>query len=199
MKHTQFTINNALFLLTIVFFSSCGEKIEGTFYLTDEAKKYQIDTTITSFNMVDNYGITEEFYVDKNIWYTTHHYFSNYGNGVTDEIFGIAYYSSLNDYSFMFVLRPDLEGTDLEVEWNQRDLLEYNFGTKKVESGTVAEVSFYDTLTVRGVKYNNIIEIDYSNTKNEIDADTPVKTYISGDMGLIKFIRKDNITMERIE
>uniref|UniRef100_UPI0032169DAA hypothetical protein n=1 Tax=uncultured Draconibacterium sp. TaxID=1573823 RepID=UPI0032169DAA len=198
MKHTQLIIN-AFFFIALVFFSSCGDKIKETFYLTDEAKRYQIDTTITSFNMVDNYGITEEFYVDESIWYTTHHYFSNYGNGITDETFGIAYFSSLNDYSFMFVLRADIEDTDLEVEWNQKDRLVYNFGTQEVESEIMGEVSFYDTLTVKGVKYENIIEIDYSKVKNKIDTDTPVKTYISGDKGLIKFIRKDNITMERVQ
>jgi hypothetical protein len=99
----------------------------------------------------------------------------------------------------MFVLRADVENTDLEIEWNQRDRMVYNFSTKRVESGVDANIKFYDTLTVRGIKYQNIIEVDYTEKINEIDNDTPVKTYISGNKGLIRFERKDKIVLERIE
>lgn len=54
-------------------------------------------------------------------------------------------------------------------------------------------------MTVRGVKYQNIIEIDYTENANEIDKDTPVKTYISANKGLIKLERKDKIILERVE
>ncbi len=60
------------------------------------------------------------------------------------------------------------------------------------------EILFYDSLTVKGVTYRNMIEIDYSGKINEIDDFTPVKTFISGEKGLVKFIRKDGITLERI-
>ncbi len=99
----------------------------------------------------------------------------------------------------MFVLRADVENTDLEIEWNQRDRLVYNFGTKIVEFGVDANIKFYDTLTVRGIKYEDIIEVDYSDKINEINNDTPVKTFISGNKGLIRFERKDKIILERIE
>ena len=99
----------------------------------------------------------------------------------------------------MFVLRANVENTDLEIEWNQKDRLVYNFSTKDIETGVEANIKFYDTLTVRGIKYQDIIELDYTDKINEIDNDTPVKTYISGNKGLIKLVRKDKIVLERIE
>lgn len=180
---------------------NCGDKLEGTFYITDAARSYQIDTTIYSFKMVDNHGITDEFCMDTRVWYTTHHYFSEWGvDGTTfGETFGVAYRSVLNNFFFMYVLRADVENTDLEIEWNQKDRLVYNLGTKKVTTGVVPVVSFYDSLVVRSVTYRRIIDIDYTAKIDKIDVDTPVKTYISGDKGLVKFIRKDNIVFERVE
>ncbi len=104
MKPIQL-ISSVFVLFAIIVFYGCeGDKIEGTFYLSDQARKYQIDTAM-SFKMIDNHGITEDFYIDKYIWYSTHHFFSDYGNGIIDETFGVAYYSSINNYSFMYVLR----------------------------------------------------------------------------------------------
>jgi hypothetical protein len=201
MKHIQLTIKLISVFILPILLNSCGGDLEGTFYISDEARKYQIDTTITKMQFVDNFGISEEFYIDQNIWYITHHYYSEWGTDgeAWGETFGVAYNSTVNGFFFMFVLRADVENTDLEIEWNQRDRLVYNFGTKAIESGVNANIKFYDTLTVRGIKYQDIIEIDYTEKINEIDNDTPVKTYISGNKGLIKFERKDKIILERIE
>ncbi|PCH73160.1 MAG: hypothetical protein COB98_10985 [Flavobacteriaceae bacterium] len=173
--------------------------MDKTFYLSDEAVKYQIDTTITSFKMRDNHGMTEDFYLNEGAWYKIHHSVSGYGNGIYDESFGVAYSATLNNYFFMFVLRGNEEGSDLEVEWNQKDILRYNFGSKKNISGIPAKVSFYDTLRVQGVLYHKIIEIDYSKHRDKIDYNTPVKTYISGEKGLIKFEKRNNVIVERVE
>jgi len=170
------------FFFLLVLFNSCGEDITGTFYFSDEARKYQIDTTITSFKMIDNHGITDEFVMDKYNWYQTHHYFSQWGThgDASGETYGIAYNSVLNSYMFMYVLRADVDYTSLEIEWNQKDHFVYDFSSRKVISGIVPLVSFYDSLLVRGVWFRNIIDIDYSGKVNEIDKDTPVRTYISG-------------------
>lgn len=201
MKHLQLTIKLIAAFTILLLLNSCDDDLKGTFYISDEVRKYQIDTTITKIKFVDNFGISEEFLIDQNIWYTTHHYFSEWGTGgkAWGETFGAAYNSTVNGFFFMFVLRADIEHTTLEIEWNQKDKLDYNFGTKNIEYGIKAKVKFYDTLTVRGIKYHDIIEIDYSDKINEIDKDTPVKTYISGNKGLIKFERKDKIIFERIE
>lgn len=201
MKHIRLTIRIIAPLIILIIFNNCGGDIEGTFYISDEVRKYQIDTTITSIELIDNYGISEAFYLDQNIWYTTHHYFNAWGTDgdAWGETYGVAYHSTVNGFFFMFVLRADVENTDLEIEWNQRDRLVYNFGTKAVESEVKAKINFYDTLTVRGVTYHDIIEVDYTDKTNETGYDTPVKTFISGNKGLIRLERKDGIILERIE
>lgn len=191
----------AVLLIILLFFGNCGKDIEGTFYLSNEARKYQIDTTITSIKMVDNYGISEEFSMDKYIWFATHHYFSEWGtNGdARGETYGVAYNSVVNRFMFMMVLRAHVENTELEIEWNQKDRFSYNFSTMQIEYGIKPEIKFYDTMTVRGVVYFNIIEVNYADKKDEIDDDTPLITYISGKNGLIKLVRKDGIILERTQ
>lgn len=188
-------------LVLLMVCSSCVETLKGTFYLSDEARAYQIDTTITSIKLIDNFGISEEFYLDNSVWYSTHNYFHEWGTDgeAWGETYGVAYSSTVNGFFFMFVLRADVENTDLEIEWNQKDRLVYNFGTKMVESGIIAKIRFHDSLTVRNISYRNVIEVDYSDNINAIDIHTPVKTFISGNKGLIKMERKDNIILERIE
>ncbi len=144
--------------------------------------------------------MSETFYMDKDTWYVRHHYFSEWGTDgeAFGETFGVAYISTVNRFLFMFVLRADVEYTELDMEWNHKDRLVYNFADKSIENGVPARVKFYDTLTVRGVEYQDIIEIDYTNKINEIDIDTPVRYYISGSKGLIKFERKDGVILERV-
>jgi hypothetical protein len=201
MKNIRLFFRIAVLVSPFLLLGCWGDKIEGTFYFSDEARLYQIDTTICSFKMIDNNGITEQFYMDRNIWYTTHHYFMEWGvdGKAFGETFGVAYISVLNDFFFMYVLRADIKDTDLEIEWNQRDRFVYNFGTKKVTDGIAPKIKFYDNLIVKGVSYNRIIEVDYTGKENLIDLHTPVKTFISGEVGLIKFIRKDNVVFERID
>lgn len=200
MKLLPLTIKISIFIVITACIFSCGEKIEGTFYLTDEARKYQIDTTIKVIKMVDNFGISEEFNLDKHNWYHVHHYFNEWGTDgeARGETYGVAYNSVLNRFMFLMVMRAGYNDCSLEIEWNQKDQLNYNFKTKQVYYEIKPELSFYDTLTVRGVKYNNIIKVNYTDVIDEIDDNTPVITYISGDKGLIKLVLKDNIILERL-
>lgn len=201
MKHIQLRINILVFsfVASVLIFPSCGDDIEGTYKISGEALKYKTDTTVFSFQMIDSYGITEEFYMDTQIWYVTHNYFSEWGEKAYYETFGIAYGSVVNNYFFMFVMRAQETSTELEVEWNQKDLMNYDFGTRMMEFEPGGmKISFYDTLQVRGVTYHDIIEIDYSASRNEIDKNTPVKTWIAGKEGLIKFERKDGVVSERL-
>ncbi len=200
MKHIQLTNKLILISALSLLLNSCGD-IKGVFNISSDARKYQIDTTITTLKFVDNYGISEEFFMDQDVWYKTHHYYSEWGSDgdAWGESYGAAYSSTVNGFFFMFGLRATVENTELEIEWNQKDRLVYNFRTKTVEYGVDAKINFYDTLTVRGIQYKDIIEVDYTEKINEIDKDTPVKTYISGNKGLIRFERKDNVILERIE
>ena len=57
MKHIQLTIKLISVFILPILLNSCGGDLEGTFYISDEARKYQIDTTITKMQFVDNFGI----------------------------------------------------------------------------------------------------------------------------------------------
>lgn len=147
----------------------------GTFYLSEESKAYMIDTTITSFEMVDSNGMTEGFYIPQDPFETQHHYFNDYGNGIIEESFNVQYNSTLNYYIFDFLLRAIDDSTFLNIEWNQKDRFDYNLRTGEIEYGIAPKLSFHDSLTVRGVEYKDIIEIDYYSRIEDTDIDTPIK------------------------
>lgn len=198
MKHIQSLILNLAFL-SMIFFTGCGGDIKGTFYISDEALKYQFDTTIVCFQMQDNNGITDEFFKNGN-FYNTHRYFSEWGTKgeAFGETFGVAYNSVVNNFYFSFVLRADVDYTTVDMEWNFNDILTFIFETKEVTYGTKPTISFYDSLQVRDKTYYNILEIDYTDNVHKIDEHTPVKTFIAGNVGLVKFVLREDIVFERI-
>jgi hypothetical protein len=201
MESFQLRINGSFIVLLLIILSNgCGDKIEGTFYLSEKSLKYQVDTTILTFQMIDEYGIVEEFsLVDP--YSMGHNYFNEWG--VDGEAFGEVYYveyhSVLNDYFFTYYLRADEKFTELDIEWNQQDQCRFNIANGAFEGGVRAEVSFYDSLKVGNIVYRDIIEIDFSQKKNKINEQTPVKTFLSGKTGLVKFVRKDGVVVERID
>lgn len=192
MKHIHLIING----LTMFFFivSCTPDEPEGIFNLSEEAQKYKIDTTITSFQMVDNNGITEQFYLNNHNSY----YHEPWENGFL-EIYSIEYSSVLNNYNFDVNLRADDISSTLTITWNYFDYFGYDFkDTAIYGEPTLPIVKFYESIQIQNTTYFDIIEIDYANKINKIGDKTPVKTYISGTKGLIKIIRKDGIILERI-
>jgi hypothetical protein len=203
MKHLQLRISliTTLIIVASMFLNSCGDDLEGTFLINEQASIYKTDTTIYSFKMVDSYGITDEFY-QSNIWYSTHNYLSGWGDEAWYESYGIAYESSLNNNFFMLVLRGDIDHSDLEVEWNQKDRINFEFGGSghlSINDNPGLMLSRYDTLSVNGVLYSDILEINIlPAAAGGIDKNTPVRTWVSGSIGLIMFERKDGIISKRI-
>ncbi len=181
-------------------FTSCGDDLEGTFLINDEASVFKTDTTIYSFQMIDSHGITDEFY-QSNIWYSTHNYMSGWGDEAWYESYGTAYESALNNYFFMIVLRGDIDYSNMEIEWNQTDRINYRFGEQYLDlNGSAGLIILtYDTLTVNEILYHDIMEINLMGSADEIGANTPVKTWISGSTGLIMFERKDGIISKRVQ
>lgn len=203
MKHTQLKIKIILsfFLLFIlVYLSACGDKIKkGHYLISEDILKYKTDTTIESFTMIDIYGISDEFVMDKT-WYSPHSYFYKAGKGLYFESFGVAYKSVLNNYFFMFTLRASDNTTDIEVDWNYKDRIRLDYKENKLyyDFCCGADLKFYDSLQVRNFIYRDIIELDYSKSINSIEEKTPVRTWISGKYGLIKFETKNGIINERV-
>lgn len=193
MKHIH-SIIKLLFICTLLL-SCTKDEPEGTFSLSPEAQKYKIDTTITSFQMIDNNGITEEFYINN----INAYYHEPWTNGLF-EIYNIDFSSAINNYNFIIELRADDISSTLKINWNYNDYLYYDFKTFEIYGEpTIATLKFYDSIQIKNTTYYDIIEIDYSNKINKIDSKTPIKTYISGKKGLIKLIRKDGNILERIE
>lgn len=182
-----------LFLLFLII-SCTPDEPKGTFSLSEEAQKYKIDSTITSFKMIDNNGITEQFYL--NNYYSYYH--EPWENGFF-EIYNVEYSSVLNNYNFGIHLSSDDISNDLTVNWNYKDYLYYYFETTETYGDpTTPAIKFYDSTQIQNVTYFDIIEIDYTNSTNKINDKTPIKTYISGKKGLIKIVRKDGNILERI-
>lgn len=194
MKLIQSIIN--LFCgIAVICLSSCND--EGTWYLSNEAERYIIDTSIVSFRMEDNYGMSEEFQQCCNAMEQYRYFFTS--GECAWEMYGITYSSSINNLLFEYRLLSDLNGTELEIWWNYRNILDYNIDAKKISEGFKPRVSFYDTLTVRNIVYENIIEIDYRKIIDELEPGTPQKIYISGKKGLIKLEFNNDIALERID
>lgn len=201
-KHSLSRISTFLLVLfsAVVVFQSCGDDLEGTFLINKEASVFKTDTTVYSFAMIDSYGITDEFY-QSSIWYSTHNYMSDWGDKAWYESYGVAYESALNNYFFMIVLRADMDRSKMEVEWNQMDRFNYSFGVIDLDynGGPGIKVSLYDTLTVNGVLYHNIMEFDLRMSASKIGRNTPIKTWISGSIGLIMFERKNGVVSKRVQ
>lgn len=192
MKHIHL-ITKYLLLLFLIGSCTPDEPI-GVFNLSQKAQKYKIDSTITSFQMIDYNGITEQFYRNNYI-----SYYHEPWEGGFFEIYSVEYKSVLNNYNFGIDLRADDISNSLHINWNYNNYLDYNFETAEIfGEPTKPSITFYNSTQVQNVTYYDIIEIDYTNNINEIDDKTPVKTYISGTKGLIKLIRKDGNILERV-
>lgn len=221
-------INFLLSFGILFFLFSCEREIiedkiniEGKdYYISSYAKKYIFNVTQTTILMNDNVGMQEEFSLSTNFIYNvkvpTYYYFERFiGTGMYKgtayfETFGASYISVLNRYFFRYIITGGFD-TRLEIKWREdiydfktssfldNNRFEYNFKTKNVSSKVKPEVNFYDSMLVRNVIYQDVIEIDYSNIENLIDENTPVKSYFSGKSGLIKLILKNGYELERIQ
>lgn len=207
MRHIQLIkILSSLILVLIIatFISSCcNNEVHGTFYISEQARKYMPDTTIQSFEMIDQNGITEGFYINDRHWYSTHLYMSQWGepnrcgDGFATEDFGIAYSSTMNDYFLMITLRSDTDGTELELEWNQIDRVTYNIDKNEITSDQKPSIEFISSIVIDDFKYDDVILFDFQEITNEININTPQKIYIAANYGLIKYELQNGIISER--
>ncbi|MFT6814744.1 MAG: hypothetical protein ACJAZ3_000637 [Sphingobacteriales bacterium] len=199
MKPIQLLSKIPYLLLLLVFLTSCKEKEIKTIYLSNKALDYRIDTTISSFLMIDTNKISEEFSLVQDIFGNYQHQFiSDLGHDVNLEIFKIEYLSAVNNLHIDYIFLASEEYTEFQINWNRKDLLTYNFDDKKVISGISPKVTFIDTMTVKGVTFNKIIEIDYSDKVNQIHSATPIITYIAAGKGLIKLVLTNGHVLERV-
>ncbi len=191
------------FVAGSIFSSCCSNQIHGTFYIADEVRKYMPDTNILSFNMIDQNGITDGFYINEGAWYSTHLYMSEWGeanrcgDASFSESFGVAYSSSINSNFLIISMRAYPEGTELEMEWNQMDRAVYNFQTKEVTSEQKPKIKFIESMEINGKTYTNIVLFDYRNILTKISYGTPSQIFIAEKYGLIKYNSQMGSNFER--
>lgn len=226
MKHIQFFSRSILTILCILVLCACEspEYLNGTkHFLSDEVHKYMADTTITKFNMTDNVGISETFYVEKSNFgsyqWPHHHYFSLFH--ITGSIkaygyaenFNIAYKSAFSNYTFRFELNSRSDNkTHLIVKWGEDDIefekkkyddadnwFTYDFTDRKVTSRLKPKIRFAESMTIRNTTFYDIIEIDFSEISESKRMDAPYKITFAGKKGLIKFEPVKGIELTRID
>lgn len=208
MKPIQ--LNKILFLSFLVLAgfaisSCCKNRVHGTYLIPNEAKKYLPDTNITSFEMIDNNGITDAFLLNDAIFYQPFMLYSKWGDedkcgdAFITESFRAEYNSTINQYYFKISIRAGIDHTTIETDWGPNDRFEFYFETKEFISELKPSILLIDSMTVNQKTYSNIILFDNSSILSQIDIRTPVKFYIAGDYGLIKFETRQGIIYERVK
>lgn len=208
MKHFQSIIKTVAICAISVIFCNCddGPGPPGDYRFTDEARGFLItDTIAKSFKMIDNYGITDEF-ENSAIGNYDGKFYRIYkeDDGGSYESFTFHTYSVLNSYSFYYDLTSFTNVPRLWIAIYSKDgfisELAYEFPSKRIINSNKPkpEVKFYDSMEVRGVTHDKIMEIDFSKISQNENKSYIVKMYYSGSTGLIKFIRKDGNYFERI-
>lgn len=190
MKLIQYLIK-----LFITFFLICcvPDEPQGTFELSKEANKFKIDTTVTSFKMIDNNGITEEFYITN-----TYTYFHEPWENGLFEHYEVEYSSVIYDLDLGIRLIADEIESSLVINWNYKDYVTFYFKTKEVYGDPITpNIKFYDSLTINNKTYFDILEINYVNRIGKLDSKTPKKTIFSGAFGLIKAELRNGSILER--
>jgi len=198
------------------------ENIEGNrYYIDANSRKYMIDTTITSFTMVNNNGKTEKFKLDKYIslevpkqWY---YYFEPFFGGgqlsgkAYAETIGVSFKSELYEYNFGYCITGSIFETKMNVDWRpvvfdreknnvvESNSLEFNLISKKVTSYFKPKVTLHNQLEVQTVTYKDVIEINYSGMEKHIIPETPRIAYFAGKYGLIKLVKQDGTVLERVK
>jgi hypothetical protein len=184
----------SIVILFAISLSSCLERETPKFYLSEDAKAYKIDTSVSVFNMIDNYGISDQI----SIVSVTGVVPDEESNGKFDpdsEDFMVEYNSSAYNNELSFYLSANSSGSNFSITWGS-DFVRYNFDEQEVIYGSGAQLAFYDTMTVKGVVYNDIIEIDSKNMSDR--SDMPEKVYYAATIGLIKYEVNDSIYVERL-
>ena len=154
MKHIHL-IFKYLFLLILVV-SCIPEEPEGTFNLSEEAQKYKIDSTITSFQMIDNNGITEQFYLSN--FYSYYH--EPWENGFFEN-YNVEYRSIINDYTLRIHLGADDISDDLNINWNGNYYVYYYFDSGETYGDPLTpDIKLHNSIVVQNVTYFNIIELN---------------------------------------
>ncbi len=195
MRILYVTIRAMVLAFGLLYLTSCCKSdLHGDYLLDTLARKYVLDTSVKSFDMVDSRGFRESF--------TGSGSYSFYEGGNIDrcgvqfrmQMFSAEYISSVNRYYFGYTVWAGTgqdEAPRLWIHWNNDLFLDYDLQTKSVlnEDGQV-RVKMLDTLSVQGQRYTDVLEVDFFSQGWIL--------YIAPPDGLIKIVRPDGIYSERV-
>ena len=190
-----------LLSVSIVLGSCCKSDLHGTYTFDSLAKQYILDTTITSFTMIDNKGFKESFVSGEG------NHTSFYQGGDLDrcgveflmQTFSLSYVSTVNNYTFEYHLSAALDdnGPRIDIFWySHRKSFDISFypETGETYSGyeNGHELTNLESMTVQGKVYHNVMKVKLW------DSEDTWTLYIARPEGLIKLVRPDGIYSERL-
>jgi hypothetical protein len=197
MKHIVFNKLALILLGLFILGSCCKDVITGTYLIHDDYRKYIVSDSFATFNMVENNGISEGFfskpYISVHQWSAD----SKCGEGYSTEYFQMTFQSTINRFIFDYKISGDWDGTSLQLEWNQKDRVNYNFIDKTFQTEITPFVNIIDSVLVNNYYYSDVILVNYSSVLSQISSTTPLKIYLAPTIGLIKFETQQGIIFER--
>ncbi len=190
-----------LLSISIMLSSCCKSDLHGTYRFDSFARQYMLDTTITSFPMIDNLGFKESFISSGG------NYISFYHGGDLDrcgvqflmQTFDLSYASTINHYTLHYHISAavDDNGPSININWyNNNKSFDISLYPKTGETYSGYENSYtlanLDSMAVRGKVYHNVMKIILW------DSEDTWTLYIARPEGLIKLVRPDGIYSERL-
>lgn len=179
-----------LFLHVTIILGACGDKLSGEYNIPDEYRKYLIDTTITSFEMSDQNGISYGYMLSPAFGMGLS-YFK--GHGYTQEYQYMYYVPTMGSDSFWWNIwaMNSHDMPSLRVEWSFELVMEYEFPTKKIINthGFAAkpQILLQDTITINHQVYNDIVIINIPEENLSDRPHVPFQTIVGGGIGPLQF------------
>ncbi len=197
-----------------IFSGCCKNKSHGKFYLSEQAKEYICDTSAT-FYMRDNYGITEQFYLNNSFSTSNFLHLSTWseadkcGEAFATEDFTINYISAINRFFYSVWISTDGQNNNsISIEWQNSNInvnsntgeweiinANYNFNTQEYYStpkGIIINIA--KNIIIGDSVYKKILIIDYSKLEKPVSIK---KLYYAPKIGLVKYELNNGIHAER--
>jgi len=198
-------IFSILMRTVIISISGCCDPYRNEKYIfNDDSQRFMFDTLATNIQMQDNNKFTVGYKVSYGrfglpfhqfIWHQTQ---GPCGQSIAAEYFGVNYVDMIDGTQIQLSIEAiGTDETQTELIWNETDQFQFNIKTKNVNSKLKPSISVADSLAIGGKMCRKVLLIDNEKIKDQINANTPLKIYISAQYGLVKYISQNGIVCER--
>ena len=210
-------------LSIIVTLIGCDDAITDWYYTSDEQENWITDSTIMRFQMMDENGITREFYR-----FESDHYYL----GGSSYFAGIKYHKSQREYSFQRFrsnyndnyyidihasFDDDIDGGDFTFSLNDVEFM-YDYSYNEIVRLGVADtlkwlhtnsagiqddlfhssVEFIDNYTLDGTSYARVFHFQLNDFSEYWTPNTVTEVYYAQMLGLVRFVTNAGVTVDRI-